>query len=141
MFNHKKSKEVVVKNYPYEQSAKSILSLLKNGGYYYSNGLADEQPFSSYIAVSRQEYEEYDNEDKTPNQKARERYAYKKRRIFLDQFIALKTLGFARQTSQTSSASYGLTPYGKQMVQGLAIVEEAEKLGLTYEEVLRRLRA
>ena len=141
MFNKPdKSKQIVVKSYRYEDSSRSILNLLKNGQYYNSNGKADDAPFSHYIAVSTKEVEEYVKADGTPDYKARERYVHKKRRIFLDQFIALKLLGFAQQKNKTSSAEYGLTSYGIKMVQGLNIMEEAEKLGLSYEEVLKKIR-
>lgn len=141
MFNKPgKKKDVVVKTYPYESSSRSILNLLRTGQYYNSNGKAEDLPFSHYIAVSPKEVEEYVKEDGTPDYKARERYSHKKRRIFLDQFIALKLLGFAQQRNKTSSAEYGLTSFGLKMVQGLNIMEEAEKLGLTYEEVLSKIR-
>ena len=138
--NEPDKKNVVVKNFPYEKSAKSILSIMRNGGYHYSNGLADNTPFSSYIAVSSDEIKDYVDKNGSPDIKSRERYAYKKRRIFLDQFIALKTLGFAKQASKTSNASYTLTDYGKKMVQGLSIMEEAEKLGLSYEDILNKIK-
>lgn len=141
MFNKSsKPKQVVVKSFPYENSSRSILNLLKSGQYYNSNGKADDVPFSSYIAVSPKEVEEYIKADGSPDYKTRERYSHKKRRIFLDQFIALKLLGFAQQKNKTSSAEYGLTPYGVKMVQGLSIMEEAEKLGLSYEDILKKIR-
>jgi hypothetical protein len=142
MFNKPgKTKQIVVKTYPYENSSRSILNLLKSGQYYNSNGKADDAPFSSYIAVSTKEVEEYVKADGTPDYKARERYIHKKRRIFLDQFIALKLLGFAQQKNKTSSAEYGLTSYGAKMVQGLSIMEEAEKLGLSYDDVLSKIKS
>lgn len=140
MFSKEKSnKEVVVKKYPYEQSAKAILAILKNGLYLYTNKLADREPFSGFVAVSKDEIKDYVKSDNTPDQKAIDRYVYKKKRIFLDQFIALKTLGFARQASTTSNASYVLTPYGIKMTQGLSLMDEVEKLGISYEEALKRI--
>lgn len=141
MFSKEKTtKEVVVKQYPYEQSAKAILAILKNGLYLYTNKLSEREPFSSFVAVTKDEIKDYTKPDGTSDKKAIDRYIYKKKRIFLDQFIALKTLGFARQASTTSNASYVLTPYGIKMTQGLSLMDEAEKSGLSYEEVLNKIR-
>lgn len=136
--NNKKNR-VVVKNYPYSETAKEIFNLLKDGNYHSTKNKADQMPFKYLLDIRPEETRDLLNADGEPDQKAINRYVFKKRRILLDQFTALKLLGFAGMKSKTSSATYALNKTGLNMLKGLAIMDEAQKRGLKFENLWKLL--
>ena len=131
---------MIVKNYPYRASARAIFELLKDGAYHNTKGKPDKPPFNEFIKTSNEELRLFaTNDDGSLNIKLARRYSLKKRRVLLDQFMALKLLGFAETKGKTNASVYGLTEDGLNMLQGLAIIEEAKSRGETFRTIWQTL--
>lgn len=130
-----KNSRIVVKNYPYDETARAIFDILKDGMYHSTKNRTEETPFNHLIAVEDSEIKNLLDENGNRDEKAVKRYIFKKKRILLDQFVALRLLGFASMKSKTSSATYALNRNGMNMLKGLAIMEEAQKRNVKFETI------
>lgn len=132
-------RKIIVKDFPYEQSARAIMAILQDGHFHSSHGIPEKQPFVQYKLVHDWEVADFIMPDGDPDADAVEIYKYKKRRIVLDQLGALKLLGLADMQERTMSSTYGFNAAGMQMIRGLLIMEEAAKHNLSFTQVWQKL--
>ncbi len=130
---------ISVTQYPFEVSAKSLLNLLRDGKYHESRGIAKQKPFSEYVRIDPDEIKGFTDENGNPDQRGIRRYADKKRDTVSQQLAAMKLLGIAMQRNRTGGAAYALTPFGIDIVRGLALLQAGTKHDLSFEEMLQRL--